>query len=335
MKIAIDAMGGDNAPQAIMAGVQRARDEFDDMTFLVFGDEAQIKPLLADSTRIEIHHTTEVITGEDEPVKSIRRKKQASMVLAAQAVKAGTADAFFSCGNTGAVLASGIFIVGRIKEIARPGLMPTLPTINTDDGFNLLDAGANASSKAEYLYQYGRMGGFYAEDVRGIKNPRIGLLNNGTEYDKGDDIHKEAYQLLKADTDINFIGNVEATNILNGPADVVVTDGFTGNAVLKTIEGTASAMMHILKHSLLESGLQVKIGAGLSKPAFKKVQAKFDTARYGGAVLIGVKAPVVKAHGASDERSVYYAMKQIHEMVAKKTVAKVITYFSNSKTDSK
>ncbi|GAF41245.1 phosphate:acyl-ACP acyltransferase PlsX [Agrilactobacillus composti DSM 18527 = JCM 14202] len=158
----------------------------------MFGDEAQIKPLLTDNTRIEIHHTTEVITGEDEPVKSIRRKKQASMVLAAQAVKDGTADAFFSCGNTGAVLASGIFIVGRIKQIARPGLMPTLPTINTDDGFNLLDAGANASSKAEYLYQYGRMGGFYAEDVRGIKNPRIGLLNNGTEYDKGDDIHKEA-----------------------------------------------------------------------------------------------------------------------------------------------
>lgn len=330
MKIAIDAMGGDQAPEAIVSGVLRARDEaaFNETTFLLYGDEAQLKPLIQDDRNIEIHHTTEVITGEDEPVRSVRRKKQASMVLAAQAVKDHEADAFFSCGNTGAVLACGIFVVGRIKGIERPGLMPTLPTIATDAGFNLLDAGANATSKPEHLYQYARMGAFYATDVRGIQNPKIGLLNNGTEYDKGDDVHKAAYQLLKEDTTLNFVGNVEATSILKGTADVVVSDGFTGNAVLKTIEGTAGAMMQLLKDGLMHSGLKVKMGAALSKDAFKAVKSKFDTSRYGGAVLLGCKAPVVKSHGASDARAVYYAMQQIHEMVAKDTVAKFKAYFA-------
>ncbi|MFD1672819.1 phosphate acyltransferase PlsX [Agrilactobacillus yilanensis] len=330
MKIAVDAMGGDHAPKAIVEGVLRARDatEFRDTTFILFGDEAQIKPLISDGHGIEIRHTTEVITGEDEPVRSVRRKKQASMVLAAQAVKDHEADAFFSCGNTGAVLACGIFVVGRIKGIERPGLMPTMPTITNDAGFNLLDAGANASNKPEHLHEYAKMGAFYAEDVRGVQNPKIGLLNNGTEYDKGDDVHKATYQLLKDDPDLNFVGNVEATTILQGSADVVVTDGFTGNAVLKTIEGTAGAMMTLLKDNLMHSGTKVKIGAALSKQAFKGVKAKFDTSRYGGAVLLGCNAPVVKSHGASDNRAVYYAMLQIHEMVRKDTVTKFKDYFA-------
>ncbi|MCD2256231.1 phosphate acyltransferase PlsX [Agrilactobacillus fermenti] len=331
MKIAIDAMGGDNAPEAIVKGVLAARDAFSDMEFILYGDQAQIKPLVSNIERIEIQHTDEVIAGDDEPVRSVRRKKQASMVLAAQAVKDHHADAFFSCGNTGAVLACGIFVIGRIKGIERPGLMPTLPTVATDDGFNLIDAGANASSKPNHLYQYAKMGIYYAQDVRKIKQPRVGLLNNGTEYDKGDDLHKEAYQLLKDDPDINFIGNVEATNILEGPADVVVSDGFTGNAVLKTIEGTAGALMKVIKHSLLNSGMLSKLGAAMSKSAFAAVKDKFDTSKYGGAVLLGVAAPVVKSHGASDDRAVYYALTQIHDMVNKQTVQHVIDYFSKEK----
>lgn len=333
MKIAIDAMGGDNAPEAIVNGVLKAKQAhtFADTTFVLYGDEAQIKPLLTDSTGIEVEHTTEVIAGDDEPVRAVRRKKNASMVLAAQSVKDGEADAFFSCGNTGAVLACGIFVVGRIKDIERPGLMPTLPTLESDQGFNLLDAGANATNKAVHLHQFAKMGAYYAQDVRGIQNPRVGLLNNGTEYDKGDELHKATYTLLKDDATLNFVGNVEATTILNGTADVVVTDGFTGNAVLKTIEGTAGAVMSVLKQGMLHSGLKTKLGAVLAKDAFVAAKSKFDTSSYGGAVLLGCKAPVVKSHGASDDRAVYYAMKQIHEMVQKQTVQKVTDYFSNAK----
>lgn len=227
MKIAVDAMGGDNAPQAIVEGVMLAKQDFPDIEFQLYGKEAEIKKYITDEKNITIIHTDEKIASDDEPVKAIRRKKTASMVLAAQAVKNGEADAIFSAGNTGALLAAGLFIVGRIKNVERPGLMSTLPVMGEPDkGFDMLDLGANADNKPEHLVQYAVLGSFYAEKVRNVQNPRVGLLNNGTEETKGSELTKKAFELLAADETINFVGNVEARELLNGVADVVVTDGF-------------------------------------------------------------------------------------------------------------
>ncbi|MFD1392788.1 phosphate acyltransferase PlsX [Lacticaseibacillus jixianensis] len=326
MKIAIDAMGGDHAPEVVIEGVARARDELTDVEFLLYGDETKIRPLLKDDTRMTIIHTTEKVNSDDEPVRAIRSKKQASMVLAAQAVKSGEADAMISLGSTGALLAAGLFIVGRIKGIDRPGLMPTLPT--TDGaGFNMLDVGANAENRASQLVQYAIMGDFYARDLRGLKNPTIGLLNNGTEANKGDDLHQETYKLLSELPGINFIGNVESDSILNHAADVVVTDGFTGNAVLKTIEGSARTILGLVKHAIMDNGASAKLGGLLLKKGLKQVATTFDVSSYGGAVLLGLKAPVVKAHGGADAEAVYYTVKQVQQMVKTGTVQKVVDYF--------
>ena len=327
MKIAIDTMGGDQAPQVVIQGVEQARDQFQDLEFLLFGDEKQIKKYLQNSERLTIVPTQSVILGTDEPLKAIRHKKDSSMVMAAQAVKAGQADALFSLGNSGALLAAGIFIIGRLKNIMRPALMPTLPVMNSKQGFSFLDAGANAEVKINYLKQWAVMGFFYAREVKEIAHPRVGLLNNGTEYDKGDSLHKEAYQALSKLPNINFIGNVEATNLLEGVADVVITDGFTGNATLKAIEGTAKTIMSQLKKALLNNGLRPKVGALLAKPALASIKTTFDVAAYGGAVLMGVKAPVVKAHGAADVRTVYYALVQLRMMYNKGMLQQVIEYF--------
>lgn len=328
-RIAIDAMGGDHAPESIISGVLRAQKEMSDVEFILYGDRDKINPLLPEtySPQIKIVHTTEVVTGEDEPVKAIRTKKNASMVLAATAVKNGEADAVMSLGNTGALLAAGIFVVGRIKGITRPALMPTLPVSNSSDGFTLLDAGANASSKPEYLVQWAQMANFYAQKVRGIENPRIALLNNGSESDKGDELHQAVYQLLKELPGINFVGNIESNEVLTGKADVVVSDGFTGNALLKSIEGTAEVLLGMLKNGLLNSGVKVKLGAAMVKPALKEVMVRFDTSKYGGAALMGLKAPVVKAHGRADARAVYYTLKQIDTMLTQQLTESIVAQF--------
>ncbi|UQS83468.1 phosphate acyltransferase PlsX [Bombilactobacillus thymidiniphilus] len=327
MKVAVDAMGGDNAPQVVVEGVKRARDEFSDLEFILFGDQEQIKQYLDNDERITIMHTTTQILGTDEPMKAIRQKKDSSMVLAAQAVKDGQADAMTSLGNSGALLAAGIFIIGRLKNISRPALMPTMPIIAGDHGFVLLDAGANAEVKVDYLKQWAIMASFYASEVEEITNPRVALLNNGSEFDKGDRLHQEAYQQLSQLEGINFVGNVEADNVLQGSADVIVTDGFTGNAVLKSIEGTAKLVVSELKNALLNNGLKAKLGAALAKPALINIKDTFDVSKYGGAVLMGVKAPVVKSHGSSDARTVYYALVQLRMMYNKRMLDKVIQYF--------
>lgn len=331
-KIAIDAMGGENAPQAIIEAVVQARSELPDTEFILFGDQNQLSNLLPqDRTQISIVPTSEVIQDEDEPVKAVRTKKDSSLVVAANWVKDGKADALLSLGNTGAVLASGIFIIGRIKGVLRPALMPTLPVENSDNGFNMLDVGANATSKPDYLVQWAEMASFYAQDVRQIKNPRVALLNNGAEFDKGDDLHKSVYQLLNELPNLNFIGNIEGNELLSGKADVVITDGFTGNAVLKNIEGTSAVILKLLKQSLLEGNLKAKIGALLVKDSLGSLRSKFDTDKYGGAVLVGVKAPVVKTHGRSKTRAIYYAIKQIDRIVATKLTDKFVNQFESDK----
>lgn len=328
MKIAVDAMGGDNAPQAIVEGGMLAKQDFPDIEFQLYGKEAEIKKYITDEKNITIIHTDEKIASDDEPVKAIRRKKTASMVLAAQAVKNGEADAIFSAGNTGALLAAGLFIVGRIKNVERPGLMSTLPVMGEPDkGFDMLDLGANADNKPEHLVQYAVLGSFYAEKVRNVQNPRVGLLNNGTEETKGSELTKKAFELLAADETINFVGNVEARELLNGVADVVVTDGFTGNAVLKSIEGTAMNMMSLLKTAILSEGVKGKMGALLLKNALRGMKDEMDYSKHGGAVLFGLKAPVIKTHGATGPDAVRYTIRQIHTMLETQVVPQLVEYY--------
>ncbi|NQN87381.1 phosphate acyltransferase PlsX [Streptococcus suis] len=326
-RIAVDAMGGDHAPQAVVEGVNQALAAFPDIEIQLYGDEAKIKQYLTATERVSIVHTTEKINSDDEPVKAIRRKKESSMVLATKAVKDGQADAVLSAGNTGALLAAGVFVVGRIKHIDRPGLMSTLPTMD-GKGFDMMDLGANAENTAHHLYQYGILGSFYAEHVRGVKQPRVGLLNNGTEDTKGTPVHQEAYKLLSEDKSINFIGNVEARELLNSVADVVVTDGFTGNAVLKTIEGTAKSIVGQLTGSIKNGGLRAKLGGLLVKPTLKKALGVMDYKKAGGAVLLGLKAPVIKAHGSSDAQSIFYTIKQTRSILEAGIVEKSVAKFS-------
>ncbi|MBM7598632.1 glycerol-3-phosphate acyltransferase PlsX [Virgibacillus halotolerans] len=312
MRIAIDAMGGDHAPDEIVLGVMDAVSQIDDLHITLIGDEKKINPLLTNTTNIDIIHTEEVITSEDEPVRAVRRKKNASLVLMAKEVKVGRADACISAGNTGALMSAGLFVVGRIPGIDRPALSPTLPTID-GNGFLLLDVGANVDAKPQHLLQYAIMGSIYTNKVRGIEKPTIGLLNVGTEDGKGNDLTKKAFQLMK-DAPINFIGNVEAREILNGAADVVVTDGFSGNVVLKTIEGTAMTMFSMLKETFMSS-MKTKIAAGMVKNDLKGLQSKLDYSEYGGAGLFGLAAPVIKAHGSSNGRAILNAIKQAGHMV--------------------
>lgn len=317
MKIAIDAMGGDHAPKEIVTGAMKAVEAFSDIHITLVGDEAKINEYLTNQERISILHTTEVILGTDEPVRAVRRKKTASMVLAAQQVADGNADACISAGNTGALMAAGLFVVGRIEGIDRPALTPTLPTIG-GEGFLLLDVGANVDAKPEHLLQYAIMGSIYSEKVRGIANPRVGLLNIGTEEKKGTDLTKQAFELLK-NANVNFVGNVEARDLLDGTADVVVTDGFTGNMVLKTVEGTALSMFKMLKTTLMSS-LKSKLAAAVLKPEFKVLKNTLDYSEYGGAGLFGLKAPVIKAHGSSNGQAIFSAIRQTREMVEKNVV---------------
>ena len=312
MKLAIDGMGGDNAPQSIVEGALQALDDFNDIEILLYGREEAMKPYLKEHPRLTVIHCEEVVEGEDDPARAVRRKKDSSMTRMLEAVADGTADACLSAGNTGALMAGGLFKVGRIDGVQRPALATTLPTID-GKGFLMLDLGANADAKPEHLLQYAIMGDIYAKKVRGYAAPRIGLLNIGTEEKKGNELTKAVFELLK-ETDMNFEGNVEARELLNGVADVIVTDGFTGNMVLKTIEGTAGALFAMLKEAFTSS-TKAKIGYVLSKDGLKGLKTKMDYTEYGGAALFGLKAPVIKAHGSSNARAIYSAIKQARTMV--------------------
>ncbi|WP_099224313.1 phosphate acyltransferase PlsX [Listeria costaricensis] len=329
MKIAIDAMGGDHAPKEIVEGVMKAAAQFKDIEFLLFGKESAIREYLTDETRINIIHTDEKIESDDEPVRAVKRKKQASMVLAAQAVKDGLADACISAGNTGALMSTGLFVVGRIKGIARPALAPTLPTIS-GKGFVMLDLGANSDAKPEHLLQFGLMGSIYAEKVRKIEKPRVALLNIGTEETKGNELTKKAYHLMKEQDAFHFIGNIESRDLLMDVADVVVTDGFTGNMVLKSLEGTGAAFFSMLKMSLL-SGFKNKLAASFLKKDLMELKSKMDYSEYGGACLFGVSAPVIKAHGSSNAFGIFTTIRQARDMVEKQVVGTIKDEIDNGK----
>lgn len=321
MKLAVDGMGGDNAPQAIVEGVLLALDDFPNLEIDLYGDEQKMTPYLKQHSRLNVVHCTEVVEAEDDPARAVRRKKDSSMTRMLDAVAEGRAEACLSAGNTGALMAGGLFKVGRIDGVSRPALATTLPTMN-GDGFLMLDLGANADAKPENLLQYAIMGDIYVRQVRGLASPRVGLLNIGTEDKKGNELTKSAFTLLK-EADFNFEGNVESRELLNGVADVVVTDGFTGNMVLKTLEGTAGTIFKMLKEALFAT-TKTKIAAALVKNDLKQLKDKMDYTEYGGAALFGLKAPVIKAHGSSNPRAIYSAIRQASIMVEHK-VCETIT----------
>lgn len=329
MRIAVDAMGGDHAPKEIVKGCVKAAKEFPDITLVLYGKEELIKKELEeDLPNIEIVHSEEVILSEDDPVRSIRRKKEASMVKAAQSVKNNENHALFSAGNTGALLAAGTLIIGRIKGVDRPGLLATFPSLADKDSlFHVIDVGANADSKPININQHATLASEYAKHVHGKANPTVGLLNNGTEENKGNEASKSAHALLKKNDAINFIGNVEARELLNGVADVVVTDGFTGNAILKTIEGTALSLMTVLKDAIMNNGVKAKLGGLLIKDSLKELNDMLDYSKHGGAVLFGLKAPVIKTHGSATAEPVYHTIKQIREMLSSNLLEELINFF--------
>jgi len=322
VKIAIDVMGGEHAPHApVRAAILYAR-ERPDIQIVLIGDEAKIYSNVENSlpTNVNICHTVDVITDNDEPVRAVRRKTQASLVLAAGMVRDGVADAMISAGNTGALVASGLLVVGRMAEISRPALAPVLPSFERK-GVLLLDAGATMDATAQNLVQYAHMGAIYSKDVLGIESPRIGLINVGSESGKGTALYKEAHELLKQ-TDINFVGNIEARFLMSGVCDVAICDGFVGNVILKTAEGLGMGIFSALRDTLTEKWT-TKLAALILKSSFRTFRNRFDYAEYGGAPFLGVNGGVFKAHGSSKERAWFTAIQQAVKFVEGRTLERL------------
>ena len=300
IRVAVDAMGGDNAPAEIVKGAVEALKASTDLKVILVGQEEAVQQELSkyqyDASRMEVVNATEIIEMAEPPVQAIRSKKDSSIVVAMKLVKNGEADAFVGAGSTGAVLVGGQLIVGRLKGVERPPLAPLLPT---EKGASLLiDCGANVDAKPSNLVQFARMGAIYMEHILGRKNPRVAIVNIGIEEEKGNALVKETFPLLKACEDINFIGSIEAREIPHGGADVIVSEAFVGNVILKLYEGVGATLISMVKKGMLTS-LRSKIGALLVKPALKETLKAFDASQYGGAPLLGLNGLVVKPHGNS------------------------------------
>jgi len=315
LRIAIDAMGGDLAPEEAVKGVLEAAAEWPDTAFTLVGDEGRVKPLLKGRTppNVELRHAAETIDADDEPVRAVRRKKDASMVVAARMVKEGEADAMLSAGNTGALMAAGLLVVGRIPGVDRPALAQTIPSAD-DVGVLALDLGANVDARPEHLHMYAVMGSLYRQLVHGMERPRVGLLNIGTEEGKGSELAKEAYALLAGEAGIRFTGNVEARDVLQRACDVLVCDGFSGNVMLKSFEGAAALIMGEVKRAFARNAL-TKLAAAVMLPGLRGLRRKMDYKEYGGAPLLGLSGVVVKCHGSSDARAFRNGIRQARDAV--------------------
>ena len=309
--IALDAMGGDNAPLEIVKGAVDAINERQDVIIHFYGDEEQIKTELAKYTypqdQVLITHTTEEISCDEAPAMAIKKKKDSSMVVGIRSVKNGECDAFISGGSSGAVLVGGQVLVGKSKGVKRAPLAPLIPTAT---GVSLLiDCGANVDARPEHLLQFAQMGSIYMQDIVGIQNPRVAIVNIGAEEAKGNALVKETYPLLKACPNINFIGSIEARDIPAGDADVIVTEAFVGNVILKLLEGLSATLIAKIKEGMM-STTRSKLGALLVKPALKNTLKEFDATEYGGAPLLGLKGLVVKIHGSAKAKETKNAIFQ-------------------------
>ncbi|MFR7854578.1 MAG: phosphate acyltransferase PlsX, partial [Acutalibacteraceae bacterium] len=323
MKIAVDAFGGDNAPLSVIRGAHDAAREYG-VNIILTGDKDIIEKCAADNkidlAGIEIRHTDSVFDMHDKPTDILKSKRGTSLGLAMDLVANGEADAFVSAGSTGAIMAGATFIVKRIKGIERPAIGTVIPTM-TDRKLLLMDAGANAECRPEMLRQFGIMASLYLENVEGIKDPEIGLLNIGTEDTKGGPLQIEAYKLLK-ESPVNFVGNIEARELPAGVCDAVISDGFTGNVVLKLYEGVASNMMKLIKRTLM-STFRSKIAALLAKKSLYSLKDKMNYDDIGGAPLLGVKKPVIKAHGSSNANAIKNAIKQAQRCAENDVAGKI------------
>lgn len=326
MKIIVDAMGGDNAPEQIVLGAIDALCEDKQLEVTLVGDTDAICKVLAgkkyDDNRLEIIDAKDVITNDDSPTMAIKTKKESSLVKAFEALNRDDADGFVSAGSTGAVLVGAFMKVGRIKGVSRPALAPVLPTLK-GNGVVLCDCGANVDCKPVNLQHFAIMASAYAEGMLGVKNARVGLLNNGAEAHKGNELTQEAYKLLSETRGINFVGNCEARDILSGDYDVVVCDGFNGNIALKSAEGTANTMLKLIKDGVYSGGLKSKLGALMLKSVFRNVKTKMDYNAHGGACFLGVNKIVVKSHGASKSKSITASILQAKSLAEAKVCDKI------------
>lgn len=309
--VAVDAMGGDNAPGEIVRGALDAIGKRSDIKVMLVGKRETIQKELSGVSypkdQLEIVEASEVIETAEPPVMAIRKKKDSSIVVAMNLVKQKKADAFVSAGSSGAILVGGQVIVGRIRGIERAPLAPLIPT---EKGVSLLiDCGANVDARPSHLVQFARMGSIYMEHVVGVPNPRVAIVNIGAEEEKGNALVKETFPLLKECTDINFIGSIEARDIPSGAADVIVCEAFVGNVILKLYEGLSSTLIRVIKRGLM-STLRSKIGAALALPALKNTLKAFDATEYGGAPLLGLNGLVVKTHGSAKAKEVTNAILQ-------------------------
>lgn len=338
MIILLDAMGGDNAPDANIKGAVNAINHIE-AEILLIGNEQIINEKVKElygkdkiedvSPRLKIYHTTETIEMEDIPTQAIKRKKDSSMVVGFNLLKENKGDVFISAGNSGALLTGATLLVGRIKGIDRPALAGILPAYKSR--LLLIDAGSNTNCKPINLLQFAQMSTIYLRNTFGIEKPRIGLLNIGTEETKGNELTKESYKLLKEksnELDINFVGNVEGRDAFSGKVDAVVTDGFTGNIFLKAVEGLGKFVKRSLKDSMKKNILSI-IASIPSLPAMKRFAKMVDYKEYGGALFLGVKKPVVKAHGSSDEKLFEFTIKQAEQFVKNEAVDRMIEEFQN------
>lgn len=324
VRVAVDAMGGDNAPFVTVKGAVDAINECNNLKVFLVGKEDKVKEELSkytyDSSRIEVVNATEEIEMAEPPVMAIRTKKDSSIVKAMYMVNHGEADAYVSAGSTGATLVGGQVIVGRLKGVDRAPLAPLIPT---EKGNSLLiDCGANVDARSNHLVQFAKMGSVYMENIMGIKNPTVAIVNIGAEEEKGNALVKETFPLLKNCPDINFIGSIEARDIPAGYADVVVCEAFTGNVILKMYEGVAKSMMHVIKGSLMSS-LKTKIGALLIKDDLKKSLSNYSMDKYGGAPMLGLKGLVVKTHGSANDTEVKNSILQCVTFTEQKISEKI------------
>ena len=335
MKIVIDGMGGDNAPKSNVEGAVNAIKEYQ-VDLIITGDkdllEKEFSNYEFDRNKLEIVHTTEIIENEDKPVKAIRSKKDSSMVVALNLVKEGKADAIISAGNTGALLAGGLFVVGRIKGIDRPCLCSAIP--NVKRGMTLIaDCGANADCKPKNLVEFAAMSNIYSRKVLGLENPKVALANVGLEEGKGNDLVKRSYEEIKK-LDLNFIGNVEAREVINAYTDIIICDGFTGNILLKSAEGVALSVMSLIKETFMAS-TKSKIGALLIKDDLRKLKSFIDYSEYGGAPLLGLNGGVIKAHGSSDAKAIKNAINQGIKFSKGKVVEDINQFISKYNEENK